>query len=234
MNRPRVIAAVAPVLAAAIVVLLLHQTVIGFNMPSRARFPVRGIDVSHHQGRIDWTAVADEGIQFAWIKATEGADVRDPRFAENWVAARAAGVLPGAYHFFTFCSTPEEQATNFIAALPGGRALPPVVDVELGGNCNRRPADLRGDIARFSDLVNTAVGHPPIVYTTLEVRDAWPIDGPFWMRDVFFEPPAPWVFWQYGYERHLAGVNGLVDMDVFEGSAEALHGMAIEMPAGDP
>ena len=48
---------------------LFHQTILWFNMPSRARFPVRGIDVSHHQGTIDWAAVASAGYRFAWIKA---------------------------------------------------------------------------------------------------------------------------------------------------------------------
>ena len=69
--------------------------------PSDAAWPGQGIDVSHHQGPIDWTALPVQGVDFAYIKATEGGDHRDTRFAENWRASRAAGVRRGAYHFFT-------------------------------------------------------------------------------------------------------------------------------------
>lgn len=206
-------------LLAALVAGLLHQTVIWFNMPSRGRFPVWGIDVSHHQRAIDWPAVAGAGVQFAWIKATEGGDHRDTRFAENWAGATDAGVVTGAYHFFTFCRDPAEQAANFLAVHPKvGRALPPAVDVELGGNCAARPADLPARLRVFADAVEAGLGRRPIVYTTSEVLALWPVEGELWMRDIFWEPPGPWVFWQYGYERHLPGVDGLVDVNVYAGS----------------
>nr|WP_217497729.1 GH25 family lysozyme [Lysobacter enzymogenes] len=71
--------------------------------PDRARYPLRGIDVSHHQGAIDWRAVARDAVAFAYLKASEGGDHRDRRYAANARDARAAGVAVGAYHFFTFC-----------------------------------------------------------------------------------------------------------------------------------
>ena len=58
-----------------------------------------GIDVSAHQRAIDWQAVAADGIEFAYVKATEGGDFTDRRFADNWAAADAAGLDRGAYHF---------------------------------------------------------------------------------------------------------------------------------------
>ena len=57
--------------------------------PDPDRYPVRGIDVSHHQGAIDWTAVAADDVAFAYLKASEGGDHRDRRFAANWRAAFA-------------------------------------------------------------------------------------------------------------------------------------------------
>src|SRR5262245_5178777 len=63
---------------------------------------VVGVDLSHHQGRIDWGKVRASKAAFAFIKATEGATFTDPAFATNWSGARDAGVLRGAYHFFTF------------------------------------------------------------------------------------------------------------------------------------
>ena len=76
------------------------------------------MDVSHHQAEIDWTELKGRAVQFAYIKASEGATSRDPRFASNWKAALAAGVTPGAYHFFTLCKPGAQQARNFLAALP--------------------------------------------------------------------------------------------------------------------
>src|SRR5262245_45992334 len=61
--------------------------------------PIQGIDVSYWQGDIDWRKVADAGVHFAYIKATEGGDHLDAKFLDNWRAAKLAGVARGAYHF---------------------------------------------------------------------------------------------------------------------------------------
>ncbi|GAA4946236.1 hypothetical protein GCM10023238_10690 [Streptomyces heliomycini] len=96
---------------------------------------VQGIDVSHWQGGIDWTSVRDAGIQFAWMKATEGTTYKDDRFDTNYPAAHAAGVIRGAYHFaLPDASSGTAQATYF-AANGGGWSrdhltLPGVLDIE--------------------------------------------------------------------------------------------------------
>ena len=77
-----------------------------------------GVDVSHHQGSIDWNRVASAGMSFAYIKATEGGDLLDPAFARNWSGAEEAGLDRGAYHFFTLCSPAEDQAANFLRSVP--------------------------------------------------------------------------------------------------------------------
>ena len=77
-----------------------YNGVLWFNNPSVAWFPVRGVDVSHHQGEIDWPRLSGENNSFAFIKATEGGDFVDPRFAANWSAAGRAALRVGAYHFF--------------------------------------------------------------------------------------------------------------------------------------
>lgn len=61
-----------------------------------------GVDVSNHQGVIEWERVSADGISFAYIKATEGGDHVDAQFYANWRAAATAGLDRGAYHFFTF------------------------------------------------------------------------------------------------------------------------------------
>jgi len=93
---------------------LFYYGVVRFNYPSVSQYPVRGIDVSHHQGKIDWQAVKKQDIQFAYIKSTEGVDYQDPMFKTNWLEAHKAGIIRGAYHFFNFCSSPVKQAENFI------------------------------------------------------------------------------------------------------------------------
>ena len=107
--------------------------------PSDSRFPAQGIDVSHHQGAIDWPLLPAQGVDFAYIKASEGGDHRDRAFAANWSGARRAGIARGAYHFFTLCRPGADQAANFIAAVPAEPdALPPAVDLEYMGNCAAR------------------------------------------------------------------------------------------------
>ncbi|MGD9657375.1 MAG: GH25 family lysozyme, partial [Methylocystis sp.] len=77
-----------------------------FPATRSAEFAVHGIDVSKNQGNIDWEQVRDAGVSFAIIKATEGGDRTDSKFAYNWAAAKAAGVPRGAYHFVYWCRQP--------------------------------------------------------------------------------------------------------------------------------
>ena len=139
-----------------------------FNYPETAEYPVRGIDVSHHQGQIDWQAVKDSGIQFAYIKATEGEDFRDPQFSTNWREAQNSGIARGAYHYFTFGTPGRDQALNFIAAVPRDEnALPPVVDFEFAGNSQRLPrAELLESLKAFLDTVEDYYGQRPVLYVT--------------------------------------------------------------------
>jgi lysozyme len=203
------------------------------NYPSRTEFPVRGIDVSRYQGTVDWPAVAAAGVQFAFLKATEGTDLRDPRFADNWAGAAQANVRRGAYHFFTFCTPGAAQAANFIEVVPvDPAALPPAVDVEFAGNCRSwtRIDAIRTELAAFLGAVERAYGRRPIVYFTRE-SDERVLDGqvtahPTWARSLFGRPGVrfgPWTFWQYAHNGRLAGIEGLVDLNVFRGSADELR-----------
>ena len=97
--------------------------------------PVLGIDVSHNNDQVDWTAVAGSDVKFAFIKATEGSSIVDARFDENWTALGETHLLRGAYHFARPGSDPETQAAHF-AAVVGQRTwstLPPALDLEVDG-----------------------------------------------------------------------------------------------------
>lgn len=201
--------------------------------PTPADYEVSGIDVSRYQGDIDWNSVRAGGVRFAWIKATEGGDRVDEKFAQNWAAAKAAGVPRGAYHFAYWCRPMEEQAAWFTANVPNDPdALPPVLDVEWNGQsktCARRlPRDVA--IAQMKIMLAAmehAYGKKPVIYTSIDFhRDVMQgefTDYPIWVRSVKYYPSVKygnrhWHFWQHTAEGHVPGIRGNVDRNAFNGS----------------
>lgn len=195
-------------------------------------YAVHGVDVSRWQGEIDWPRVRASGAAFAFIKATEGGDMLDPRFAENWRAARDAGVLRGAYHFYYFCRPAAEQLAWFIRHVPKERgALPPVLDVEWNGHsptCRRRPPPetVRAEMAVFLAGLRRHYGRSPIVYTPPDFyrdNELWRVGGvTFWLRSVAGHPETvypgqDWGFWQYTGTGVVPGIRGPADINVFAG-----------------
>lgn len=185
---------------------------------------VRVLDVSHHQGVIDWAAVRRDGIEGAWIKASEGGDVRDARFEENRQGAEAAGLRWGAYHFFTFCRPAEDQAANFLAALDGDAGtLPAAVDVETGGNCAAVPSrvTLKTALTTFMVEVEEGLERPLLVYV---IPDQIPLlfgvegvpSGHVWARGLYSRPPiglGALSVWQFHSRGWVSGVKGPVDLN---------------------
>lgn len=207
-------------------VLLWHFGVIQLNLPPQ---PVRGVDVSHYQGEIDWPELARQDISFAYVKATEGSGATDDRFLYNWQNARNAGLWVGAYHFFSYDSPGAEQAANFIRNVPKlPDALPPVIDVEFYGPYHRSPADpgtAVPEIRAMADVLREHYGVSPMIYATRRSYRLY-IEGNFddcrlWMRDVFAVPHEDWDFWQYTDRARLKGYSGhepFIDMNVFSGT----------------
>jgi lysozyme len=193
---------------------------------------VIGVDVSNHQGDIDWTQLAASGVAFAYIKATEGGDFRDKRFQKNWDGAKAAGLPRGAYHFLTQCKSGADQATNFFQTVPKeAGVLPPAVDAEHMGPCpsGQTVTDIRGEMLAIKSLVEAHYGKRPVVYVTHEFHQAY-LNGccaneSFWVRSLFL-PPAirekSWLFWQFHHRGLRPGIRGPVDLDAFRGSPNDL------------
>lgn len=184
--------------------------------------PRRGIDVSHHQGGIDWQAVAGDDIDFAYLKATEGSSFTDDRFVANARAARAAGIKVGGYHYYTLCAAPEPQADHFVAMLEQVRIdLPPVVDLELIGNCDPPPdrATLQADVETFIDAVEKATDKRVVVYFHPDFEQHYTmvddLDRRLWVRRVGTRPPpGDWFIWQRNDAGTVAGIGTPVDIDV--------------------
>lgn len=201
--------------------------------PDRQKYPVRGIDVSHHQGKIDWRRVAADDVAFAVIKATEGGDHVDDTFTTNLNEARAAGLAVGAYHFFTFCRPGADQAQNFLTVVPRGQPmLPPVVDIEFGGNCPRRltPDELRLELDAFLQPVEAQFGKPAIIYLIGEAVDLYDAVMPArerWVRSLVLHPGhEEWVYWQYHNRGSVDGIEGPVDLNVLQGTSSRLIELA--------
>lgn len=217
----RFILLVASSVALLIVIAGIGILYIRFYEPNRTDYPVRGIDVSHHQKEIDWRKVANDNVGFAFIKASEGGDHRDTRFATNWKEAQAAGLKVGAYHFFTFCRSGSDQAKNFLNVLGTEKGiLPAALDLEFGGNCNIKPepSAIRAEIDSFLAPVERHTGKPVVLYVTPEFWDAYhhilPL-RPLWIRSLFRKPrQKEWGVWQYHNAGSVNGITGRVDLNV--------------------
>ncbi len=178
-----------------------------------------GIDVSHHNGKIDWSRVSAGGVSFAYIKATEGEGHVDPRFQTNWQGAGRAGLARGAYHFYLLCRPGEAQAANFIRQVEvGAHLLPPAIDLEHAHNCapeGDRTATL-AQISLFLAAIETEYGQVPVIYTTPAFHAEW-LAGegfdrhPLWIRGLDGPPGLPFAIWQYDMRGHVPGIAGPVD-----------------------
>ena len=177
---------------------------------------------------------AQAGVNFAFLKATEGGDRVDAMFAENHAAARRAGVPVGAYHFYYFCTPPEVQARWFLDTVPReAGALPPVLDLEwnpFSPTCTFRPPaeEVRAVVRRWIEIVSAAWGHRPILYVPpdfWETNDIGRIDEEYWLRTVAAHPSerfpgVRWSFWQYSGTGIVPGVAGDCDLNCFAGTVD--------------
>ena len=197
-----------------------------------SHYPVHGVDISVWQGEVDWPTARANGVNFAYLKATEGGDHFDPAFAQNWQTTARAGVAHGAYHFFYHCRPAIQQARWFIAHVPNSRgALPPVLDMEWtprSPTCpKKRPADtVRADAHIFLNAISTHYGKRPVLYTTPDFyteNQLWKLSGvDFWLRSVAAHPSDSfpdqhWLLWQYSGTGLVPGIRGQTDLDVFAG-----------------
>lgn len=188
------------------------------------------IDVSSHQGTIDWPAVARDGTRVAYIKATEGADFVDDAFARNWEGAHLAGIEHGAYHFFTLCRPGLDQAENFLRTVPrDSNALAPVVDLELTGNCAARPSrdDVLHELALFIDRVEADRKTTIMLYVLDDIEAKYflrhAIERPLWLRSRHRPIDSAWKLWQVDFESTVTGIDGGVDFDIVRAPTAPPH-----------
>jgi lysozyme len=199
---------------------------------------IKGIDVSHHQGKIDWAKVKNDNIRFAFIKSTEGATFQDSCFSYNAKEAKKQGIKIGAYHYFKLTSEAEAQFANFVARAPKDLLdLPPVIDLEYCQNKEMKlpehKAGLDDKLKKLEKLMHQHYGVKPIFYTTYDYyidHIKGNFDNEIWIcstqnKRVTYLEEQQWRFRQYSFHGKINGIDKEVDLDFFKGSEEDFNNL---------
>lgn len=214
--------------------------------PDRTIYVSRGIDLSHHNGRMDFERLskADTDVEFVYLKATEGTDYVDPEFVAAATACRRYGIPAGAYHFFRYDTDGELQALNFMQALRGRHfQLPPAIDVEDWGNPDGHATAKIVERLRALTEHLLSEGYTPVIYTNSDGYRRF-IKGnfdhlPLWIASFDFPPleddpeNSRWSLWQYSHRGSVPGIFSSVDLNVVN-PANPLPGLAEQTPPFPP
>ncbi len=180
-----------------------------------------GIDISSHQGYIDWAKVSsDKDIRFVYIKATEGATYRSPHYAHNITQARRYGLLVGSYHYLTPTSPIDQQFENYSKfAIKSVQDLIPMLDVEVRGDWSR--SQLIDSVSKFCQLVENHYGVQPMIYSTMGFYNK-NLTPHFNKHHLYIgrysstEPEINWegeyTIWQYSETGIIPGIDAYVDL----------------------
>lgn len=223
----------------------------GYSVTDRARGPatmslpagVAGMDVSGHQGEVNWKAAWAAGARFTYVKATEGTGYRSPVFHQQYTGSHRVGMFRGAYHYaLPNVSTGAAQAHYFVAHgggwSPGTRTLPGALDIEYnpyGPMCyGLNPTQMSQWIADFSDTYRELTGRFPVIYTTKNWwntctggNTGFAANNPLWVARYGPEVgalPAGWNYhtiWQYNDHGRFPG-----DQNAFNGGMDQLRRLA--------
>lgn len=185
------------------------------------------LDLSHWNVVESFAKVAESGIMAVIHKASQGI-VSDPQYHPRVLPARGAGLLWGAYHFGVASVDPIKQADFFLSVAGSPKVL--CLDWEW----NKADTMTAEQAVQFVECINEKTGHLPMIYTSaafvteLMMPEAEPIlrNCDLWLTGFTREPKLPhvwprWTIWQYGIAP-CPGIQGKVDRDTFEGSAEEL------------
>jgi len=210
-----------------------------FGIKVPLKYAIHGIDVSHHNAKINWDKLKNSrtekvGVDFVYIKATEGATHLDRQFQRNWAEAKRVGMKRGAYHFYNPRVMSDRQVENFIGQVrlePGD--LPPVLDLETDA---RKPNEIivKG-VRNWLVLIEKHYGVKPIIYVNAHFYKKYIAgnfdDYPLWLAGYSrtdlndLASDAQVLFWQHSEKGWADGIKGFVDYNVFlqeEGDWEGL------------
>ncbi len=202
-------------------------------------YSVYGIDVSRHQGTIDWKRLKREmpkeaPVSFVFIKATEGSDFTDANFKTNFEEAGKQGFIRGAYHYFGTQSTGMAQAEMYIKTVKLNKGdLPPVIDVE------ERPKDktrFLQELKIFISKIEEHYGVRPIIYSYKKFKERYLSESffnkyPLWIAHYYvseLDEEIEWLMWQCSDMGSVPGIETNVDINIFNGNMEQLKSLRIK------
>ena len=191
------------------------------NVKGFAEHEIIGIDVSAHNGDIDFEKVKADGVEFVYIKATEGGTFKDRRFVENVRKAREAGLKVGAYHFFRFETPGYIQGLNFVNSLKDRELdLPAVIDIEEFTNPNFQTTRLVLDrLTEMTDHLESR-GYKVMFYTNKKGYARFikgRLEGyPLWLCSLGNLPgDVSCDIWQATHHGQVNGIENDVDINVY-------------------
>ena len=186
-----------------------------------AGYKVHGLDISHHQEKVNWTLV-DKKYKFIILKATEGQNFLDTDFLYNWNNARLNGFVVGAYHFFVMTSSGEAQADFYISKVPDSeKTLPPIIDLEISTKKYKKP-DVIEHLRVMVEKLEKHYKKRVIFYVNYNTYNAY-IKGEFpenkiWITDYKYFPKIDeenrWIIWQVSRRGRIEGIPGFTDKNV--------------------
>jgi lysozyme len=200
---------------------------------------ISGIDVSHYQNDVNWSSVKQAGVVFAFAKATEGSRTADAQFNNNWTGMKSAGIIRGAYHYFHPSQDATAQANFFLQTVSlGAGDLPAVIDIETTDSASN--SAIVSGVQQWLDVVAKSTGQTPMIYTARSFSNDH-LSGqfgsyPLWIANYGVSSPTlpagwtTWQFWQYSQSGTVAGVQGQVDQDWFNGSEADLAAFVQSTP----
>ena len=186
-----------------------------------AGYKVHGLDISHHQEKVNWTLV-DKKYKFIILKATEGQNFLDTDFLYNWNNARLNGFVVGAYHFFVMTSSGEAQADFYISKVPDSeKTLPPIIDLEISTKKYKK-SDVIEHLRVMVEKLEKHYKKRVIFYVNYNTYNVY-IKGEFpenkiWITDYKYFPKieeySRWIIWQVSRRGRIEGIPGFTDKNV--------------------
>ena len=174
--------------------------------PSRARFPVQGVEIGSGDGAVNFAALKAGGADFVYLDASEGTTRRDAGFEANLTKAREAGLQVGALHRFDPCLGADAQVGNFVTGVPrDARLLPPAVELDIDDEaCAAPPAEaaMQSELTTLINQIEAHSGKSAILKLSRGFEARYHvsamIDRNLWVTGAYLAPGyagRPWVMW---------------------------------------
>lgn len=204
------------------------------HVPMDTTEHVIGIDISHHQGKINWEEVSHYNgtpLSFIYVKATEGTTYQDPMYQQYFYKAKEYSIPLGSYHYFRTSSPVTSQFNNFVSvAKKEDQELIPMVDIEEAAKWKGKI--FRDSLDKFLLLTEDYYGKKPILYTVNSFYNKH-LKG--YYKDYMFcigrygenEPDLfdghSWTLWQYTDKAHVPGIEKAADIDILNPNQQLLN-----------